>query len=127
VNQIIDGTSYQLAIDGHGDRAIYVFLESEEGCDRGDRVSVELLPPAHRFGGMGGVAMGRPVLGRWPTGVDRFRQFRTVTEMEEAGWVAVNHYRFVDDWDDYYSPWSGAPAESVHEVGSTANMTVTVY
>jgi len=127
MNQTIDSSRYQLAIDGQGDRAIFVFLEGEQEGDRGDRVSIQLLAPTHRFGGTGGVAMGRPILGRWPNGMNRFRQFQTVTEMEKAGWVPVKHYRFVDDWDDYYSPWTSAPAEDSAAVGSTDHLTVTEY
>ncbi len=107
----IDTSRYYLVVDGESDSAIFVFLGSDTGLNGVGApgavpVTLELLPPRQRFGGLGGVAMGRPVLGRWPGGFGRFRQFLTVSELEQAGWVPVGQYRICDCWQDYHTPWS---------------------
>jgi hypothetical protein len=101
---------YHLVIQGHEDNALLIFVGSDPNLNNDGEtvatpVTLQLLPPCERFGGSG-VAMGRPVLGRWPSGIDRFRQFLTFTEMEQAGWVYVPRYRICDSWEDYYAPWS---------------------
>jgi hypothetical protein len=111
MNVTIESSLYYLVIHGRDDNAIFVFLgtdptPNQEGGPAGTPVDLELLPPRQRFGGSGGIAMGPPVLGRWPGSVDRFRQFLTMSELEQAGWVPVMRYRICDCWQDYYSPWS---------------------
>jgi hypothetical protein len=118
-----DTTLYYLVVCGREDKALLVFLgsnpslENEEGTVA-TPVTLELLPPQQRFGGVGGVAMGMPVLGRWPTGVNRYRQFLTVTELEQAGWVQVYRYRICDSLEDYYAPWSCAEEDQSTKRGS---------
>jgi hypothetical protein len=82
-------------------------------------VLLELLPARHRFGGSRGVASGRPVLGRRPDGMTRYRQFVTATELEQAGCVPVKRYRVCDHWDDYYMPWSCLSGDGSTAHGST--------
>lgn len=110
MNHAIDSTTYHLVVDGQGDAAIYVFVgrdprEYDSNGPLSEPVSLELLPARQRFGGSG-VGSGRPVLGRRPDGVGRFREFVSFGELEQAGWVAVRSYRVCDAWDDYHSPWS---------------------
>jgi hypothetical protein len=120
VNQTIEHSLSFLVFDDRDDKLILVFLDTDPSPDRlSDLVDLELLPPSLRFGGAGGVAMGRPILGRWPTGFSRFRQFRTMSEMEQAGWVSVPHYRICDCLKDYYSPWSDLAADQSTLYGST--------
>lgn len=107
----LENTRYYLVIDGKEEDALFLFLgtkpsRNDERNPQAARVTLELLPPQQRFGGAGGVAMGMPVMGRWPVGLNRFRQFLTVTEMQQAGWVPVPRYRICDSWEDCYSPWS---------------------
>ena len=111
-----DTTLYHLVIDG----AVHVFLgrdprEDDPNGPRSEPVTLELLPARHRFGGTCGVSVGRPVLGRRADGAPRFRQFVTIVELEQAGWVPVRHYRVCDDWNDYHDPWSSPAGD-----GSTA-------
>jgi hypothetical protein len=104
-------TVYYLVTHGREDNALLIFLGSNPNLDNdtgiaATPVTLELLPPRQRFGGVGGVAMGKPALGRWPSGVARFRQFLTFTELEQAGWVPVERYRICDTLEDFYSPWA---------------------
>jgi hypothetical protein len=106
-----ESTLYYLVTHGREDNALLIFLGSNPNLDSdkgivATPVTLELLPPRQRFGGVGGVAMGIPVLGRWPTGVTRFRQFLTVTELEQAGWIPVPRYRICDSLEDFHSPWA---------------------
>jgi hypothetical protein len=108
---IIDSTLYYLVIHGREDNAIFAFLgtaptEEYKGGPEAIPVILELLPPQQRFGGAGGIAMGPAILGRWPGSVDRFRQFLTMSELDQAGWVLVKRYRICDSWQDYIAPWS---------------------
>ncbi len=106
-----ENSQYHLVINGSEESALLIFVGSDPDL-KADRdptassVTLELLPAGQRFGGGVGVAMGRPVLGRWPSGFDRFRQFLTFMEMEQAGWVHVPRYRICDSWEDYYVPWA---------------------
>ena len=109
--QSIESSLYYLVVDSQEDEAIFIFLGSntnqhQDGEPEAVPVTLELLPPRQRFGGVGGVAMGLPVLGRWPGALNRFRQFLTVSEMVQAGWVEVTQYRICDCWQDYHAPWS---------------------
>jgi hypothetical protein len=111
VHGVIDNSLYYLVIHGRDENSIFIFIGADSPVDLESEqlvtpVTLELLPPTQRFGGTGGVAMGLPILGRWPGGISRFRQFLTVLEMEQAGWVPVLRYRICDSWEDYHSPWS---------------------
>lgn len=117
MSTITETSIYYLVMHGREDNAIYVFLGRDPKLDGHEGVSatavtLELLPPRQRFGGAGGVAMGMPMMGRWPGGISRFRQFLTLSEMEQANWVPISKYRICDCWDDYYSPWSFLESES---------------
>ncbi len=123
MNVAIENSLYYLAIQGRDENAIFIFIGNDHPLDHESEpvvapVELELLPPTQRFGRAGGVAMGLPVLGRWPGGIDRFRQFLTVSEMEQAGWVPVARYRICDCWEDYHSPWSFLNDEHSTECGS---------
>jgi hypothetical protein len=116
MSQVHECSLHYLVIDGEYDNSIFAFIGTSLGSvpdieHAGEPVTLELLPPQYRFGGGGGVSMGRPVLGRWPGGLKRFRQFLTYSELLDAGWVHVPNYRICDSFDDYYSPWSLACAE----------------
>lgn len=103
---MIESTCYYLVVEIQGGDAVLIFLGKDPAPDReGEPVELDLLPPCERFGGTGGVASGRPVIGRWP-GTMRFRQFRTVSELTQAGWELVSRHRVCDCWDDYQSPWA---------------------
>ena len=124
MNVAIESSHYYLVIHGRDDNAIFVFLGTnpaldDEGGPTAIPVSLELLPPRQRFGGAGGIAMGPPILGRWPGSADRYRQFVTVSEMEQARWVPVMRYRICDSWQDYQTPWSFLSSEQSTECGST--------
>jgi hypothetical protein len=116
-------TLYYLVTHGREDNALLIFLGTNPNSNNqsgtvATPVRLELLPPRHRFGGVGGVAMGMPVLGRWPNGVDRFRQFLTVTEMEQAGWVPVPRYRICDSLEDFFSPWASMDEDQSTKLNS---------
>jgi hypothetical protein len=111
MNATIESSLYYLFVQGRDENAIFVFLGTDpsserEGVPECAPVTLVLLPPRERFGGAGGIAMGLPVLGRWPGSIARFRQFLNTFEMEQAGWVPVTRYRICDCWEDYNSPWS---------------------
>jgi hypothetical protein len=113
---VAETSIYYLVFQGQGDNAILAFLGNEPSSDQsGARAAIpvvlELLPPNQRFGGAGGISMGQTVLGRWPGSMDRFRQFLTMSELEQAGWVPVTRYRICDCLEDYYSPWSTIAAD----------------
>jgi hypothetical protein len=127
----IENSVYHLVIDVCEDRKIFVFLESEpfphsEGGPISHSANVHLLPPSQRFGGNGGVAMGLPILGQWRDGNRRFRQFLTVTELMNAGWIHVPNFRFVDSWEEYCSPWSPTPVALPIEEDTTTCSVLTL-
>jgi hypothetical protein len=112
MNPITESSLYFLVVYGRGDDPVFAFLGMEPNPDQlgglsATPVVLELLPLRQRFGGFGGVAMGATVLGRWPDSRTRFRQFLTLSEMEQAGWIQVSRYRICDSWEDFQSPWSG--------------------
>ena len=120
MNTAQETSLYHLVIDGQGEKAIFVFVGRDPRADDphgplSEPVTLDLLPATARFGGFG-VGAGRPVLGRRPDGMTRFRQFVSNAELEQAGCVPVKHYRVCDCWDDYHMPWS-FPADD----GSTAH------
>ncbi|HUR55313.1 MAG TPA: hypothetical protein VMZ71_14360 [Gemmataceae bacterium] len=124
MNQIVENALYHLFIDGQGDKVVFVFVGRDPRADDpngplSEPVTLDLLPARHRFGGTSGVGVGRPVLGRRPDGLTRFRQFVSVGEMEDAGCVQVKHYRVCDCWDDYYTPWSFATGDGSTAAGPT--------
>jgi hypothetical protein len=123
VTTAVETTRYYLVTHGREDNALLIFLGSNpnqdnEGAVAATPVTLELLPPRQRFGGVGGVAMGKPVLGRWPSGVARFRQFLTITELDQAGWVLVERYRICDTLEDFHSPWSFMEEDQTTKRGS---------
>jgi hypothetical protein len=106
----VESSSYFLVTVGRDNEAVLVFLgtppaPAADGIPP-TPVTLEQLPVSHRFGLSGGVAMGRPLLGRWPGSHDRFRQFLTYSEMVDAGWLHVPRYRICDTWEDYFCPWA---------------------
>ena len=110
---------YYLIVQGREDDAIFIFLGSDPAENSTDApiampVSLELLPTQVRFGGEGTKLRGMPILGRWPGGMERFRQFASLVELEQAGWLPVTKYRICDCWGDYYSPWSTPPEISTN-------------
>jgi hypothetical protein len=122
MNTAHENALYYLVVDQRAADAVFVFLGTRPISDyAAQTVSLELLPPDQRFVGCGGVSTGRPVLGRWPGGLNRFRQFPTVSEMEQAGWVPVSQYRVCDCWDDYAAPWACSAALQPTLPGSTAH------
>jgi hypothetical protein len=117
----VENSIYFLIVYGGEDNALFVFLGDDPSIEEDNEleaipVTLELLPPPHRFGGVGGVAMGMPLIGRWPGSMHRFRQFLTFSELEQAGWVSVERYRICDCWNDFHSPWS-----FLHEEQPTPN------
>jgi hypothetical protein len=122
MNAAVENALYFLVIDRRADDAIFVFIGADPGPDQpGEPVLLELLPPHQRFVGGGGVAIGRPPLGRWPGGLYRFRQFLTVSEMEQGGWLPVSQYRICDSWTDYFNPWLKPAHQHATMSGSTAH------
>ena len=124
MNQIIESSLYHLIVEGQGEKTIFVFVGRDPRADDpngplSEPVSLDLLPARHRFGNNRGVGSGRPVLGRRPDGMTRFRQFLSVGELEQAGCVLVKHYRVCDCWDDYHMPWSFPTGDGSTAHGST--------
>lgn len=116
MNSVINDSQYYLVVHGRGEDAILVFLGTPPDSSHGGKaaatsVTLELLPPRQRFGGTGGIAMGKPFLGRWPGSLNRFRQFLTMSELEQAGWVPVPRFRICDCSEDYFEPWSSPSYE----------------
>jgi hypothetical protein len=125
----IESSLYYLIVQGREDDAIYIFLGSDPAEGSPDApiampVSLELLPTHVRFGGDGSKLRGMPILGRWPGGLERFRQFGSLMELEQAGWLPVTKYRICDSWDDYYSPWSAPRDFSSNDCDGIGQMEV---
>jgi hypothetical protein len=107
-------TLHYLVVDTQDDRPIFVFLgenPASAGGPEADPVYLEILPLLARFGRPGRPTVGRPVLGQARNSRTRFREFASPEDLWEAGFLPVPHYRVCDDWDDYHSPWSPAPAQ----------------
>jgi hypothetical protein len=82
-------------------------------------VRLETLPHASQFG-HDGPATARPLLGRSIHCPLRYREFPSRKALLSAGFVAVEHYRVCDTWDDYLNPWlTSRGAQSILDTGDS--------